>query len=70
MNLLEGISLSSFILGGISMIVGLFLSMYPNFYSFTSGYYDGNIMFYSGAGLMIFFWAIAIGIASYSKVRK
>ncbi len=63
MNYWENISVASFILGGISLMVGIFLSFY--FYSIGSLF--GNQVFEFGAGLLLFFWVIAIGIVSYKK---
>ncbi len=63
MNYWENISLASFIMGGISLIIGIFLSF--TFYSVGSPF--GNQVFEFGAGLLLFFWVIAIGIVSYKK---
>lgn len=63
MKFMECISLVSFVLGGVSLIIGAFFS-----FSFEPGInvnpYD---VFEYGAVLLIFFWTIAIGVASYSK---
>lgn len=63
MNYWENISLASFILGGISFVTGIFYS----FYLYSIGSVFGNEVFYFGAGLLLFFWVIAIGIHSYKK---
>lgn len=66
MKFLESISLASFILGGMSLIIG---SFFP--YFFISGNYVNTFnVFEDGVGLLIFFWTIAIGIASYSKYTQ
>lgn len=66
MDHLETVSVVSFILGGVSLILGVFLSSY--LYSAVS--ILGSSSFYSGAGLLIFFWAISIGLWSYRNDLK
>lgn len=66
MDYLETISVASFVMGGFSLIIGVFLSILgPDF-----GFINTNILFYFGFGLWIFFWVIAIGVKSYSKQLK
>ncbi|MCL4452438.1 MAG: hypothetical protein M1327_07445 [Candidatus Thermoplasmatota archaeon] len=62
MKLTETIAIFSFILGGISLIIGLFLWLFLEF-SIPNGYY----LTYEpcaevGIILMALFWAIAIGM--------
>ncbi len=60
----EAISLSAFLMGGLSLIFGIFESIIMDG---TSLSYLANTVFYAGFGLWMFFWAIAIGVESYSK---
>ncbi len=66
MKFLEYISMVSFVLGGVSLVIGTFLY----FYFQPSQYVNAFEVFEWGAILLIFFWAIAIGIASYSKYTR
>lgn len=66
MNYWEGLSLLSFAFGSISLVVGIFLSIYVESYNVSTG----NSIFYAGFALLIVFWAIAIGIKSYSRGSK
>ena len=63
MNYHEAISLSAFLMGGLSLIFGIFESIIM----FGTLSYVANTVFYAGFGLWMFFWAIAIGVKSYSK---
>ncbi len=66
MNYWEGLSLLSFAFGSISLIVGVFLSIYVA--SFNYSYV--NPIFFAGLALLIVFWTIGIGVKSYSRNSK
>ena len=67
MNYLESISLSAFIMGGISLIFAIFESIIIMGGNLS---YSANTVFYAGFGLWMFFWAIAIGVKSYSRYSR
>lgn len=66
MDYSDAISLASFVLGGVSLIAGIFLSLSI----FSMGLTGGNPVFEFGFGLFVLFWVIAIGIRSYSKGKN
>ena len=66
MNYLESISLSAFVLGGVSLAFGIFLTIYFSAVDLSAA----NPTFYAGVVLWIAFWVIAIGVKSYSKTVK
>ncbi len=66
MNYQESISLSAFIMGGFSLMFGIFGSIIMS----SSNVNMANAVFYAGTILWMVFWAIAIGVISYSKFSK
>lgn len=63
MDYLDAISVSSFILGGIALIEGLFLNFFLSPIDPSASNLQAEFTF----GLWIFFWVIAIGVRSLSR---
>ena len=66
MDYIDAISLSAFILGGISIIMGVFLSIMSS----SIGLISTNAIFEAGFIFWVFFWVVAIGIRSYYKEKS